>query len=83
MVWALVLVAVIAVGLPLAAWWLSRDLRPPKQILGGPMPGVPADRWLFAHYQLGVLDRSRVREAVFAGKMPTVALRRWTFHTRS
>lgn len=77
MVWALVLVAVIAIGLPLVAWWLNRDLRPPKQLLGGPIPGVPADRWLFDHFQLGVVDRSRVREAVFAGQaLSDPALRR-------
>lgn len=77
MVWALVLVAAIAIGLPLAAWWLSRDLGPSKQALGGPVPGIPADRWLFDHFQLGVMDRSRVRQAVFAGKaLGEPALRR-------
>ena len=77
MVWALALVAVIAIGLPLAAWRLSRDLGPPKQALGGPIRTDRTDRWLFDHFQLGVMDRSRVRQAVFAGKaLGEPALRR-------
>src|SRR5947209_1945897 len=67
MEWALVLVAVIAIGLPVAAWLLSRNLGPPKRVLGGPVPGDRADRWLFDHFQLGVMDRSRVRQTVVAG----------------
>ena len=68
MVWALGLAGAIAVGLPVGAWLLSRNLGPPKQVLGGPVPGDRTDRWLYDHFHLGVLDRSRVRQAAFAGR---------------
>jgi len=59
MAWALVLVAVIAVGLPGAAWWLSRNLKPPAVPLGRPTPrSDPIDRWLLDHYQLGTVARA-------------------------
>jgi len=70
MVWAgSALIAAIAIGLPVAAWWFSRDLKPPRQPMGGPGPRFDrVDRWLFDRYQLGVLDRWRVRQAVFDGR---------------
>jgi hypothetical protein len=72
MAWALVLAAVIAVGLPLAAWWLSRDLKPPPQPLGRPtVRSDPIDRWLFDHYRLGTVARGQVKAAVFGrGQVP-------------
>jgi hypothetical protein len=72
MAWALVLVAVIAVGLPGAAWWLSRNLKPLALPLGRPTPrSDPIDRWLFDHYQLGTVARGQVKTAVFLeGQVP-------------
>ena len=35
MFWTWVVVAVIAIGLPLAAWRFSRNLKPPAQPIGG------------------------------------------------
>lgn len=61
--WLWVAIAVIAVGLPAAAWRLGRNprLRP----FGVPGPHAdPIDRWLFDQYRLGELDRSKVRQAV-------------------
>lgn len=68
MVWALGLAGAIAVGLPVGAWLLSRSLGPPKRVLGGPVPGDRTDHWLYDRFHLGVLDRSRVRQAVFTGR---------------
>ena len=72
MAWALVLVAVIAVGLPGAAWWLSRNLKPLALPLGRPTPrSDPIDRWLFDHYQLGTVARGQVKTAVvLEGQVP-------------
>jgi hypothetical protein len=69
MAWAWAFVVIVAVGLPATAWWLSRNLKPPRQPLGGPGPRFDrVDRWLYDRYQLGVVDRWRVREAVLAGR---------------
>lgn len=72
MAWALVVVVLVAVGLPLAAWWLSRDLKPAPYPLGRPgSRSDPVDRWLFSHYQLGMVDRAHVKKAVFGkGELP-------------
>ena len=64
MVWAWALIVAIAVSLPSAAWWLSRNLKPPRRQVGPPGFGH-IDRWLFGHCQLGALERWRVEEAVF------------------
>jgi hypothetical protein len=70
---ALVMVALIAIGLPLAAWWFSRNLKPPPQPLGRPTArSDPVDRWLFDHYQLGTVARGHVKTAVFSnGQVPS------------
>lgn len=69
MAWAWAVVAIVAVGLPATAWWFSRNLKPPRQPLGGPGPRFDrVDRWLYDRYQLGVVDRWRVREAVLSGR---------------
>src|SRR5260370_39330634 len=72
MAWALVLAAVMAIGLPLAAWWFSRDLKPLPQPLGSPgSRSDPIDRWLSDHYQLGAVARGQVKTAVFIkGHLP-------------
>lgn len=70
---AWVIVAAIAVGLPAAAWGLSRNLKPPPQPLGRPRRTDSRwDRWLYERHQLGVLDRGKVKDAVFAkGQLPS------------
>lgn len=67
MVWALALIAVIGVGLPLIAWAVTRRLPPPRP---GNRLGVgydSVDKWLLTRHQLLPHDRWRVREAVFHG----------------
>jgi hypothetical protein len=62
--WVWAVIVAIAAGLPIAAWLLSRNLKPPR--LGGGPPGFGhIDRWLSEHYQLSALDRMRVKEAIF------------------
>lgn len=69
MVWAWVLVAVIGIGLPVAAWRLTRNLKPPRQAVGGPGPRFArVDHWLYDRYRFGVMDRSRVLNAVLGGQ---------------
>lgn len=69
MAWAWAFVVIIAVGLPAAAWWFTRKLKPPRQPLGGPGPRFDrVDRWLYDRYQLGVMDRWQVRDAVLSGR---------------
>lgn len=72
MVWPLwVIVAVIAVGLPVAAWWSSRRVKPALPLGRPGRWAEPMERWLFERYGLGVLDRVRVRTAVFGkGQLP-------------
>jgi hypothetical protein len=72
MAWALVVAVLVAAGLPLAAWWFSRDLKPAPYPLGRPgSRSDPVDRWLFGHYQLGMVDRAQVKKAVFnKGELP-------------
>lgn len=68
MAWALVLVVVIGVGLPVAAWSITRLLPPPSPARrpGRGYDGI--DRWLADRYRLAWRDRSRVRTAVFQGR---------------
>jgi hypothetical protein len=74
---ALALVVIIGIGLPVAAAWLSRHVRPVRQPLGGPGPRFDRiDRWLFERYRLGALDRWHVKQAVLTGnELPEPALR--------
>ncbi len=66
MLWAWGLITAIAVGLPVAAWWLSRNLKPRGPPFGSrPRRFDRVGRWLFDHYHLGVLDRQKVAQAVF------------------
>jgi hypothetical protein len=68
MAWAVALVVVIGVGMPVAAWWIVRRLPPPRTPgrLGVGYDAI--DRWLLDHYQLPPLERWRVRKAVFQGR---------------
>lgn len=69
MVWAWALIAVIALGLPAATWRLSRNLKPPRQAIGGPGPKFDrVDHWLYDRYRFGVADRSRILNAVVGGQ---------------
>ena len=67
MAWALALVAVIGVGLPMAAWLITRRLPPPRAVsrLGAGYDAV--DKWLLDQYRLAPHDRWRVRKVVFQG----------------
>ena len=69
MAWALALVVVIGVGLPLAAWSITRRLPPPRRSVDRLGIGYDAiDKWLLDQYQLPPRDRWRVRTAVFKGR---------------
>jgi hypothetical protein len=66
--WALALVVVIGVGLPVAAWWFTRRLRAADAGDGLGAGYDEIDRWLLDQFRLAWLDRSRVREAMFRGR---------------
>jgi hypothetical protein len=69
MAWALALVVVIGVGLPVAAWSITRRLPPPRRAVDRLGVGYDAiDKWLLEQYQLLPQDRRRVRKAVFGGR---------------
>jgi hypothetical protein len=75
------MVAVIAIGLPLAAWWFSRNLKPPLPLGRPASRSDPIDRWLFDHYQLGVVARGQVKTAVFLkGQLPAERVLRQAAH---
>lgn len=64
MAWVWAVIVAIAVGLPVAAWWLGRNLKPPRQRAGRPGFG-PIDHWLRERYGLGALDRWQVEDAIY------------------
>jgi|SRR5215467_3426954 len=67
MTWALVVVVIIGVGLPVDALAVTRRPPPPRP---GNRLGVgydPIDKWLLDRYQLPPHDRWQVRGAVFGG----------------
>lgn len=67
MAWALLIV--VAVGIPAAVWLRSRNLKPPREPYGSPVPKLDrVDRWLYGQYQLSNVDRSRARQAVIEGR---------------
>jgi hypothetical protein len=68
MVWALVVVAVIGIGLPVGAWAVVRRLPPPRPVSRFGVGYGQADKWLLNRYQLPPRDRWRVREAVLQGR---------------
>ena len=67
MAWALALVVVIGVGLPVTAWLITRRLPPPRAMgrLGAGYDAI--DKWLLNQYGLAPHERWRVRKAVFGG----------------
>lgn len=69
MAWAWAVLIVLAVVLPAAVWLRSRNLKPPREPYGSPIPKLDrADRWLYDRYQLSNLDRSRVTQGVVEGR---------------
>jgi len=70
MVPAVIVIVILSIGLPLAAWLLSHhlDIRrpPPADGLGPPVGG--ADRWLMERYRLPAVRRYQVRQAVLYGR---------------
>jgi len=74
MAWALALVVVIGVGLPVAAWLITRQLPPPRAMsrLGAGYDAI--DKWLLDQYQLAPPERWRVRKAVFRGDQVSDAM---------
>jgi hypothetical protein len=69
-VWVGAVTVAIAVGLPIALWWLSRRLKPERQRAGRPGFGH-VDEWLHQHYRLAALERWQVEYAIF-GDMRTL-----------
>ena len=66
---AWVVLVVVAIGIPSGVWLRSRTLKPPREPYGSPVPKLDrVDRWLYDQYQLGNLDRSRVRQSVIEGR---------------
>jgi hypothetical protein len=65
MVWAVVVVVVLALGTPVAGWWFAR--RPPPLDTADRGHGE-IDRWLVEQFGLGGRERSRVRAAVMLGR---------------
>ena len=66
---AWVVLVVVAIGIPSGVWLRSRTLKPPREPYGSPVPKLDrVDRWLYDQYQLGNLDRSRVRQSVIDGR---------------
>jgi hypothetical protein len=44
-------------------------LKPPREPYGSPVPKLDRpDRWLYDRYQLGNIERSRIRQAVIEGR---------------
>jgi hypothetical protein len=69
-VWALAIIVVIGVGLPLAAWRLGRHVeagRPPSAHGLGP-PTDAVDQWLIDQHRLPAPQRWQVRDAVLYGR---------------
>ncbi len=67
MVWALAMIVVLAIGLPIGAWSYTR-LRPPPAPSKLGTAYDPIDRWLLRQHGLPPIDRERVRNAVFNGR---------------
>jgi hypothetical protein len=68
MIWALVLVVVIGIGLPVGAWAVTLRLPPPRPVSRLGVGYDRTDKWLLTRYQLPPHDRWRVREAVLGGR---------------
>jgi hypothetical protein len=69
MIWAWMVLLVVALGIPAAVGLRSRTLKPPREPYGSPIPKLDrVDLWLYDQYQLGNLDRSRIVQAVIEGR---------------
>ncbi len=64
---ALGVIVILAIGVPIGAWGLTR-LRPPPAVtsLGAGYDSI--DKWLLKKHSLPPLERERVRAAVFEGR---------------
>ena len=69
MAWALAVILVIGVGLPVGAWRLGRHLESRRQPIGelGP-PADQVDKWLIEQHRLPAVQRWQVRDAVLHGR---------------
>ncbi len=67
MAWALAMIVVLAIGLPIGAWSYNRVRPPPAPSRLGTAYD-PIDRWLLQQHGLPPIDRERVRNAVFNGR---------------
>ncbi len=64
MAWVLAVILALGVGLPIAAWRLSRRAESRRRP-GGLWPlADQVDTWLFDRHHLSALDRKQVRDAV-------------------
>ena len=69
MVWAWAVLVLLVAVLPAGIWLRSRNLKPPREPYGSPIPRLARlDHWLYDRYQLANLDRSRVMQAVIEGR---------------
>jgi hypothetical protein len=67
MIWVVgALIVIVGVCVPAAGWWLTRRPRPADTADRG---CDEIDRWLTDQFGLGWRDRSRVRNAVLAGRV--------------
>jgi hypothetical protein len=64
---ALAVIVTLGVGVPIAAWSLTR-LRPPPAPSRLGTGYDPIDKWLLRRHSLAPIDRERVRTAVFGGR---------------
>ncbi len=70
MAWALAVIFLLGVGLPIAAWRLSRQLESRLQPVGGVGPPTDqVDKWLLEQHHLPAVQRRQVRDAVMYGRM--------------
>src|SRR5215470_20128145 len=70
MAWALAVIVLLGVGLPIVAWRVSRHLGPRLQPVGGVGPPTDrVDKWLLEQHGLPALQRRQVRDAVISGRM--------------
>lgn len=70
MAWAVAVIVVIGIGVPAAAWLISRRLGTRRQVSAGGLgpPADAVDSWLIEKYQLPALQRWQVRDAVLSGR---------------
>ena len=67
---ALAVIFLLGVGLPIAAWRLSRHLESRLQPVGGVGPPTDqVDKWLLEQHHLPAVQRRQVRDAVMYGRI--------------